>query len=452
MNIKTRNVSQYRPIIENTQINIPVSFVDGATSTGIYTSYFLRDAIESRSEYLIASNADEVVNLSPSVLDLTEFPKVKRVDGYTSNTGSLAFINNGAKFVKHYNIGDIGVAMDFVYTTGIVSGTALQFFHNLIISAAGAPGKDEHFYRSKTTGLPVEITSGAMYLTVEPNPNCWARQWNLTGVPLWLSAGAAPGAGGGAQHGGVPITSRHFVEAEHFASPVGTEWKWMLADGSIVSRTSIGVNLRPTGANQAETQWLNEIPGDIRVHTLNATLPEEVKVYPIVGSWARIDKTIGSPNSSYYWQTPVSAYTPLAGLYLDQKRRAYFLGQYANDTEISTYAVGQISWNGTAIGLGYSLTGLGGSAVEGNLKAAINATGRYRAGISGDSGSALLVPLNATDLAVLTCLTTPGGGPCYEEQRMNLLIASADADAISRGNLSVPTGLLVTVAADPTAG
>jgi hypothetical protein len=435
--------------MESDTVTIPISFNDGPTLTGTYTTYFLRDAVESHNQYIVTTNADEVINLSPSVLDLTEFPKVKRLSSYTSNIGTLEFVNNGAKFRRTYNIGNAGTNVDLTYTNSVLPGTVLQLFHNRVITAASAAGKDELFYRSKITGLPIEITNGSMYLNVEPNPNCWASQWDLTGVPLWLSAGSAPGGGGGPNHGGVPITSRHFVEAEHYPSPVGTEWKWMLANGTIVSRTSIGVNSRPTGANQAETQWLNEIPGDIRVHTLNAPLPAGVKIYPIVGPWGRIHRTTGSPSTEYPWQTTVSSYCPLVGLYLDQKRRAWFLGSYSNDTEGTDYSVAQISWNGNPISLNYAHAGLGAGGVEGGLKTVLDATGRYRAGISGDSGSALLIPLNSTDLAVLTCLTVPASGPSYEEQRMNLLIASADADAILRGNISTPTNLTVSVAPAP---
>lgn len=449
MNLRTRNEAEYKPLLVSEAVNVPTSYTDGPSQDGIYTEYFLRDAVEGYYNHLVTTDADEITNLSPTVLDLSEWPLVKRAADYTANQGTIEYRKGGARYRRDYRVGNIGTLADLYYTTAVKAGTMLEYFHNLVITAASAPGKDDFFFRTKSTGVPVQITSGTMYQTVEPNPNCWVSQWDLTGVPIWLSAGS--GGGGGPNHGGVPITSRHFVEAEHYHSPVGTEWKWMLADGSLVSRTSIGVNARPAGVDQAQTQWLNEIPGDIRIHTLNAPLPAGVKVYPIVGPWARIHKTTGSPSTSYPWQTPVSYYHPLVGFYLDQRRRAWFMGRYDFDAVYSVcHAIAEINWNGTPIALNYTTTGLGGGAVEGALKTQIDATGRMRLGISGDSGSALLVPLNSTDLALLTCLTVPGGGPCYEEARMNLLIASADADAIARGNLASPTGLTVSVAADPT--
>ena len=450
MNLRTKNESEFAPLIVSSTITIPTSYTDGPTLEGTFTSYFLRDASESHYEHLVSTNADLVTNLSPTVLDLSEWPNVKRADGYTANEGRLEFLFKGAKYRRSYWIGNSGSQADITYTNAVKTGTMLAYFHDLVMAAASASGKDELFFRNKNTLVPMEITAGTGYLNAQPNPNCWSAQWDFTGVPIWLSAGGPPYAGGGPNHGGAPVTSRHFVEAHHYQSPVGTEWAWMLPDGSIVRRHSIGVNSRPAGSDYIETTWLNSIPGDIRIHTLDSPLPAGVKVYPLVGSWSRFHVSNGTPGTAYPFLTPASFKSPLVGIYLDQRRRAWFMGSYSQDCSQNADSVAEIDWNGTLASVTYDTVGLGGGAIEGDLKTAIDATGRLRWGISGDSGSACLVPLNSTDLALLTCLTVPGGGPCYEEARMNLLIASADADAIARGNLSSPTGLTVTVAPDPT--
>lgn len=240
------------------------------------------------------------------------------------------------------------------------------------------------------------------------------------------------------------ITSRHLVEAEHFRSPVGTVFVFKAPDGTLVSRTSIGVNARSVSSDYLTAVRENNIPDDIRIHVLDSPVPSSIKVYDLVGSWAFVNPVAGSQNSAYTWQTSVTLQIPYVGIYLDQARRAYAMGSYSNDCETETYSVAETEFAGESIALDYQRVGFTMRSV-GTFEESINSSGRFRAGVSGDSGSACFLPLSASEMALLTCLTVPGGGPWYGEDRMNLLIGSADSNA------GVSTGLTVTIASDPTA-
>ena len=453
MNLTTRHESAFKPLVVVTPVSVPTSFTDSSLVDGTYTNYVNRIFTASQQQQFVSAPFCEIDNLTPSRLDLSEFPVVKMVAEGTAGEGILRFREKDVSVQRRLWVGPTTQVGNQTITKELRNGTLLKYFHDLVIAKASQSGKSDEFYCRKSDNLPVPVHVGTTHTTVKPNPNCWvAGGWDFTGVPIWCSAGAAPNAGGGSQHGGVLITPQHLAEAEHFKGEVGTVWRWMLTDGTLVERHSIGVNRVESNTNFITDAWLKNLTGDMRIHTLNAPLPAGVKIYPIVGPWAYLVTSTGTPNGTYTWQTPLTVACPLVGIYLDQQRRAWFVGSYNSDCQIGSNAIASNTYNGSALSVGSASVGFSGlsPSANGAFVDQINATGRHRLGISGDSGSASFVPLSATELALVTCWTSPASGPTYEPPRCNALIASADADAIARGNLSTPTGLTVTVAPDPT--
>lgn len=438
----TRNQIEFAPFVEVETIPVDSGWTAGSLVEGEYTNYVPRTQPEHHNNYrVVVGEGVGVENLDEATLDLSEFPVVKRVEPPAKNMGQLRFSLLGCSVLRSFNVQTRGFPITFNTPSEIISGTILDFTHSLIFTKASAASKSDYFYRT-IGGSGVPVFNGNTHLTVQPNPDCWAAGYDLSGVPIWNSSG---GSGGGSQHGGVLLAPRILVEAEHFKSPVGTVFKFMQPDGTIFSRTSVAVNSRPTGNNHLETTRLNDIVEDIRVHVLDSAVPAGIKTYPVVGSWATVEKSVGSPSAAFPWRTSRECYLPLACLYLDQNRRAWFTGSYKNDAEISTFSVAGTTWEGVEVSVANAKVALTGVGINTDFSAGLQGSvfNRLRSGIGGDSGSALFVPLSGSSLAVLTCLTVPGGGPSYEEARINAIIASACANA----GISPIT---VTVAPDPT--
>lgn len=443
MILKTRHGAEYVPFISILTRPIDGGWTEGAPIVGTFSTYVERTQPEYYNEYTVTTNAGTIENLSPLTLDLADFPVVKRAAGFVGSSGNVRFTRNGVGLTRSFNIATVGQPQVFQVPVSLTSSTLLSYFHNLAFGAASAVDKNDFYYRT-VGGSGVAVLQGNTYTTVQPNPDCWAAGWDFSGVPIWNSSG---GSGGGSQHGGALITNNgthaHLIEAEHFRSPVGSVFRFMKPDGSLAVATSIGVNSRPSGATNLETQQLNEIPGDSRVHLLRwDSGGSGVASYPVAGPWIAAEAVTGSVSSSLPWQTAKTVKFPLVCIYLDQSRRAYFLGSYASDCKTSTYSVATTTWNGSSISLDYAHIAAMGAGIPSDFATALGA--RHRAGISGDSGSALFTPLSSSSLALATCFTSPLSGPYFQQSRLNALIASADTNA------GVSTGLTVTVAPDPT--
>lgn len=446
MIITIKNQSEIMPFVETETFPIDSGWTTGATTTGTYSVYTYRTQPTYQNTYRLTLGTGVTwTNLDPTVLDLSEFPTVKAAASPSGPRGLVRFTRGSVSIKREFDISVVGNPMTFSVPDSILTGTLLEFTHNIIHAKASLSGKDNHYYRI-TGGSGALVMPGNGYLNMQPNPDCWA-DFDFSGVPVWNSSGSSPGQGGGAYHGGVLLqctSNRVLVEAEHFGSPVGTVFAFMQADGTLVYRTSIAVNPRPAGANSAETLQLMQIPGDIRVHILDSPVPTGIKAYPISGPWSQLARTTGATSEAYPWQTAKTSSCPVVTVYLDENRRAWFLGSYAMDCEVATHGVASTTWNGTPIELLHSTCGCTGLGVSSPFAENItNATyGRHRSGIVGSSGSCLFVPLSATELAIFTCLTVPGGGPSYQESRLNVLIAAACAAA------GIPP-VTVTVALSP---
>ena len=443
MIITTKNSVLLRPFVSVTSSPVDVGGVTGSVVTGSFTSYSDRTQATFSYTYSVSTNADTVTNLNPEVLDLSGFPDVVGVESPSGTIGTVRFSLNGVSTTRVFDIGTQGSPQTFRVCEGVVAGTLLAHCHNLIFPAASAVGKTDYYYET-SSGTPVSLLSGTAYLTAKRNSDCWAAQWDFSGVPVWNSSGAAPGVGG-AQHGGALITTRHLVEANHFASPVGAVFKFMTADGAIISRTSIGVSQPAVGSTTYETNHLAAVSGDIRVHVLDSALPESIAVYPIVGDWSMSNFVAGAASSSTPYQLNGAYYrSPVVGVWLAQTRKAKFIGSYGADcltydTGLTTTTFAGVSVTLPATSFSFSMVFSGSDFVT-----SLTSTGRHANGVSGDSGSPIFLPRNGSNLVLCTCWTSPASGPRYTAARLNALIASADTNA------GIPTGLTVTVAPDPT--
>jgi len=440
--LKTKHQSQTAAIVEVAQIPVESGVIFGSVAEGSYTDYF--DATQSSywSEYIVTTNADDYENLNPELLDLSDWPTVRRQAEVTSGTGVVSFNRNGIKTRRSFNVSTFGQPQVFRICDAVLPSNLLSYCHNLIFPAAEASGKNDFYYRA-IGGSGVSMRTGTAYLSAQPNPDCWAAQWDFSGVPIWNSST------NGARHGGALIsknsTHAHLIEAKHYASPVGTVFKFMTPGGVIRMATSIGVARYPVGATNAETEHLNALVGDRRVHVLSGDLTG-CAAYPLVGSWAGPNAVAGTPTPSRQWElSGAEIDRPVVCVWLDQYRKAKFVGAYGRDclTETTGSAEGVIYGESVSVGASrFSLTGL---LDFSDFTTALLATGRYQSGVSQDSGSAVFVPLSSSALALATCWLSPMSGPSPDETIINLMIADADAVA------GISTGLTVTVAPDPTA-
>lgn len=425
MILTTRNHSEIRPFVLAEAVPVEGGWTEGDPITGTYTTYLPRTQSTTQNSYRLTLGADVThANLSPTILDTSDFPIVRAVEDPDGDVGWIRFTRGAMSIRKDFDVGVSGNPMTFHVPESITAETLLAYTHGLVMAKAGQSGKNDYRYRS-IGGSGSAVPMGSGYLVRQPNPDCWAN-WDFSGVPLWNSSGGDSGQGG-PQHGGVLIHPRVLVEAEHFGSPEGSVFKFMQPNGTLVTRKSIAVNPRPAGANNAETARMNEIPGDIRIHILDEATPAGIKTYPLAGPWARLEKSAGSVDPYLPWKRTQTASCPVVTVYLDQTRRAWFLGCYTNDCDVDTYSVDSTTWNGTAIALTHATCGCTGYGLESDFSEALqeDAHNRHRSGSDGDSGSCLFIPLSSTELAVFTCFTNSAGGPAYQEDRLNLLIAAA---------------------------
>ncbi len=444
MTLKGRHESVMMPLVVITESYNETSFEDSDSSALSYTVSFTRTRNGGYSDFFVTTNALEVTNLSPDILDFSGYPQIVRTEDFEvhGDVGYATFFRRGVSVMKAFDVGTNGGSEDFVFCESVLAGTPLKFAYDLVYAAATASAKTDYYYKT-INGSPVGIGSGSGYKSVEKNTTCWASAWDFSGVPIWNSSSNS------GQHGGVLVTQRHLWEAEHFQSPVGTQFKFLGTDGVLHTRISIGVNSRPTGDSLSETSHLLAVAGDIRIHTLDSPLPSSVASYPIIGMWASV-QVGGETSTQDTWRSSITAANPVVVIYLDQNRRAWFTGSFSDDCKALTDVIDAVSFDGVETGA--FVSGIRFSAFQPgtDFSDTLVTTGRIRNGQSGDSGSPLMYPLSGNTMAIASIFTSPVAGAFPSESRMNAIIASADSDAITRGNLSLPTGLTVTVAPDPS--
>lgn len=269
------------------------------------------------------------------------------------------------------------------------------------------------------------------------NTNCWLYGVNMSGCAI---DGNIFNTYSSANKGAL-ITSHHLLGADHwqstFPSPgtgansnnglrVGQTFRFRGEDGTVHSRQIIGV-----GRGY----------GDCVVATLATGLPASVTPFKLAGDWHARNPTATNSSQNSYWNGG-------AVFYLDQEYKARFmLG--ATKARVSASNYGPTYPNSSSQSIfntpsqDSALTGA--ALVSGK-------TAFFREGIVGDSGSGIFYLVGGEAILVGT-FYYPNW--CHavgiaNGVLANEMIAAADADAIARGSLVSPTGLTVTVAADPT--
>lgn len=402
-------------------------------------------------EHIIQTNADSVSSLIPDQIDVSDFPIIRQ-GPLAPSSAYLLFTRKGASIRKFYTF-VFGSSRIDTLTVGVKPESKLAFYHGLTYGAANDTEKQDFYYRHRVTGDQISILKSGSPFTLpqaEKNPDCWAAGWDFSGVPFGYST---DNVNFEPKHGGCLITPRHLIEAHHFQTPVGAKWAFIGSDGNIHYATSIGVNRRSSADTENQLRWENLIPGDLIVHTLNVALPPSVAVYPVAGSW--FATAVSTQPTEYYPHAHINQLEqPACCIYLDQNRRARYHGTYLQDGKSLGLQVDPVIYEGTEIGLVTDYVLLGSiteqSLLEGKFLNDVYGLGRFRSGIRDDSGSVNFLPLSSSSVAAIAPFNTPWSGSWISEARANLLIHSADLNAIARGKLAAPTGLTVTVAPDPT--
>ena len=127
------------------------------------------------------------------------------------------------------------------------------------------------------------------------NPNCWAADVDLTPLSPWNNYG-------GNKKAGTLVSPRHLVLAAHYWPAVGMQFRFIKADGSIVTRTM--------------TAFLNVANTDITVGVLDSDVSAGIGFAKILPTAA----LAATPHiSTVYTSTPAYG---IPGIGLDQEEKA----------------------------------------------------------------------------------------------------------------------------------
>lgn len=294
--------------------------------------------------------------------------------------------------------------------------------------------KDLNYYNGNTYASCTAQAGG-----IARNANCWAADFDFSGVPVTHLFGGFWG-------GGAMITSRHLACSYHYApsNKVGTVLRFVGSDGTVVTRTiiaqSTGSNLPPVGLGLSNPAWPDV--GDVNVYLLNAAVPASVKVYPVVGNW--MWKNVSAPFQ-----------IDGAGPFLRNRHLYYSCITTNQSRHIKTAFTAYTSTNQPTFSEPYETFEINGREWQSNPDAwAIWSIGEsyyyhpdFRSNaIEGDSGSPVFLPYADKSMALFSFMTFPTSGGSIYAAKMNAMILDADANA----SPPAATGLTVTVAPDPT--
>ena len=249
-----------------------------------------------------------------------------------------------------------------------------------------------------------------------------------TGIPA-LNSRTYAGYVDGAIIGGVLVTPRHLMTSRHAAGQVGNVFYFWDRDNNIYTRTAIG-------AASAGTAYTTTY-GDYVILTLDSDLPaaiEPVKVFP-PNLFTYFDPTTitGAANSLVPSDETLIVSTDQEEKSLVHRITSIIFGDnMLEDPNPDTLVQPTYSSDGR---------------VNYSAPADAEALGWRESMIAGDSGSPFfaIVDGELVLLGVAYTTSTMSGLTNYRVQNdINVLIANADADAISRGNLTTATGNTLT--------
>lgn len=329
---------------------------------------------------------------TPANVDVSAFPVISREAGVDS--------------FENVRIGNVNGSINYTLDFTTLSGLAVRTLTSTISST---------YFRYSEEAVLELLESGKTkhaYIAGARNAASW---WpNITAVPY-----STPSGGGKC---GALVTPRHLLGVTHYPLPVGSTVTFKAADSADHARTV-----------QAAISCSGKF-SDLRLYLLSADLPVAIQPAPIVGDWANL---VSDSAGSYVFSHQH------VGIWLDQNRECCFSDAGAVDGNTEPKPTGayfdidlstQFPWFFSSSSA-YSMEKLP------SLDAyrSVYKTG----GVSGDSGSAVFLPV-AGGWAVACTLTGPNGGVALREAILNKMIEQVD---ILGG---VVTNHSVTVAPDPT--
>jgi hypothetical protein len=252
--------------------------------------------------------------------------------------------------------------------------------------------------------------------TYTRNPSCWAADIDLSAVAVASNTGA----GWTRQRGGTLITARHVLLARHFPLSVGAQLRFAGPDGTVETRTIIGIENSGTF-------------GDMLVATLNAAVTVATPCPIPDNSWfAKGVEIVVESKTSYIGG---------AAIHTDQNGRVYACG--LDTIRKQSHYAPTVSFNGQS----YQTCEFRASVFHSQDVFTGGISAPLKFPVSGDSGQPVMVVIDGSPVLMFCWTFSTAGPPTWREGGaiLNALIAAADAAA------GVSTGLTVTVAPDPTA-
>jgi len=333
---------------------------------------------------------------NPAHIDSTEFPLIRRDGGFTGL--KIVTLNNGrAKTSYSLNFADeVGASATTI--TGTETGSYYEYSETAVIALLSSGGQKSIYSGSNRNG------------------SSWWPHSELTGIPYSNTAS------GSAKRGGVLITSRHMLFAQHYPVRVGDSVAFKKADGT---------NVTAIVAGTAHVDVSTAAFSDLAVATFATAVDPDIIPLPLVGPW--ITNLSGSDCAFQF-----------VGIWQDQNRDANFVD--VGCWEYKRSFPSSETWRGIDLSsLLPSYIRFTSAGITSELLPSLHS---YRAshktyGGSGDSGSAVLVPVTG-GWAVAGCMRSWGACPFPHATILNKLIELADTDA------GISTGYTVTVAPDPT--
>ena len=345
-----------------------------------------------------------------------------RPSAEVDSSGYVTRLTNGAAKIRCSANGVASIVQfDVTLTGGQVISEFVDYTDGTVSELIATPGMAA---MAPGTTLPYFSAFDVVANTFTKSTTCWAKDFlpsmavstDIFGV--WTTANR-----------GALITTRHHAGAHHWdvTSPtagkgyvIGTKIRYRGASGTIYERTVIGV-----------AYW-----ADLVIATLDSVLPADVTPLPIVGEWIVNSRANSGSSASYY--------SGGIGFFVDQNLqcKAMVLG---NPLAASLTGIEDATVNGTLHSNAIPLFSVG---VNSYITADFltGKTGFFGSGVTGDSGSAVMVIANEAPALMFTFYGPVVGTPLFNSggALVNSLIAAADTNAV------ISTGYTVTVAADPT--
>jgi len=393
---------------------VGATYFDLVTETVNYSSSYQSHHVETNN--LLNSEEIDVENLSPTILDVTNWPHVTRI---TAGLGCIRLSNGRYTATRMLDVRNVSGGGSSYNVTGFVSGTVGALTWSIIESLLVAGGDSNLLSGGVVSG------NGWDFRNSSYNPLAWHGPFDFSGVSHYSYESAS------ARKPGVLITERHALFANHYCPPAGSKIVFIAPDGTKHERTIMAYN------EGARISLFNASPvvSDMAIAVLDAALPASIKVYAIIDNWIHTETvdSLGRASTVHAW----------VGFKVDQQRRIALCGVSDTYPITEDYVSGQFAGQSFPAKIRWGPTDF---PVNASPQFLYDYSNRVIPNVSGDSGCPRFLPLSAGNMALVGCVASSNGfSPFPRKDAIDAMIVSADAIA---GIAS--TGLTATVSADPT--